>query len=176
MVSTLNKWMVEDYVGLLRDQESVVVFNLDQVNVEEAQNLRNAVREQGARFRVGKNRLVKVAFEEAGVPLQGDVLHGTCGLLIGDVESTIGAAKAIEELWKKAKPRKLSYCGAYFDGTVMDAKAAATIADMPDRQTLRAMICGAIQGPARKLAAVLAEVPASTARVVQARADQGEAA
>ena len=53
---------------------------------------------------------------------------------------------------------------------------AASIAGMPDRQTLRAMMVGVISAPARKLATVLNEVGASTARCMQARADQGDAA
>lgn len=176
MVSTLNKWIVQDYVQFLKDQEGIVVLSLDQVSVDEAQNLRNAIRDQGAALRIGKNRLVHVALEEVGIPIPKEAFDGTCGLLVGDTEATIGAAKAVEEIWKKVKPRKVNYCGAFFDGTVMSAVEAATIAAMPDKQTLRAMLCGAIQGTARSLAALLQEVPASTARAIQARADQEEAA
>ncbi|MBC8329799.1 MAG: hypothetical protein H8E31_13750 [Planctomycetes bacterium] len=58
----------------------------------------------------------------------------------------------------------------------MGAAAAPLTPSVPARQTRRGMICCAIIGPARRLATVLNEPPASTARCLQARADQEDAA
>ncbi len=177
MVSNLNKWMVGEYSGLLKGEEGgVVVLCMERLTVKEAETVRNSVRETGARLRVIKNRLARVALKEAGIPLEGDVFQGSCGMLVGELEATIAATKAIEAFSKKSKERKITYCGAWFDGTVMDSAQAARIAAIPDRHTLRGMICSAIIGPARMLATVVREVPASTARCLQARADQEEAA
>jgi len=175
MVSTLNQWMVGEYSGLLQEGGGLVVLCMEGLTVQEAENIRDSVRETGARLRVIKNRLARVALESAGIPLEGVVFQGACGMLVGDPEATLAATKAIEEFSKKGKERKITYRGAWFDGTVMDAAQAALIAAMPDRQTLRGMICSAILGPARMLATAVREVPASTARCLQARADQEEA-
>ena len=176
MVSQLNQWIAREYGALAKDQDGVVVLGLDKVTVQEAQELRNAVRESGARIRVAKNRLAKVALKEIGVPIEDDSWGGTCALLVGSTEETISAAKAIDELWKKGRESTITFRGAFFDGSTMTAAEAAGIPKMPDRQTLRAMIAMAIAGPARQLATILNEVPASTARALNARADQGEAA
>ncbi len=173
MPSMLNQWLVREYADLVRDKDGVVLLELDALTVDESQAIRRAVREQGAELRVTKNRLARVAFEEAGVPLGIEAFHGTCALLVGDTEAAIGAAKAIEEILKKMPERKIRYRAAWFDGDVMDEAAASNIPKMPDRQTLRAMMAQALAGPARKLATVLNEVGASTARALQARADQG---
>lgn len=176
MPSKINEWMVREYVSLLKDREGVVVLGFEALSVDQASKLRNEVRSTGAELCVAKNRLANVALREAGIPLEAGVLGGTCAMLLGSTESTISAAKAIEKLWAAEKVRKIHYRGAYLDGAPMNAAEAALIAAMPDKNTVRAMLCGAIIGPARMLATVLAEVPASQARALQARADQEQAA
>jgi large subunit ribosomal protein L10 len=178
MVSYINEWIVREYSELVKDQDGVVLLSVESLTVEEAQSLRNQVRETGANLIVGKKRLVRVALKEVGIELADDAWDsGSAALLVGDTETTISAAKTIESIYKKAKDnRKVNYRGAFFDGTVMNAKEAASIAGMPDRQTLRGMMVGVLSAPARKLATVLNEVGASTARCLQARADQGDAA
>jgi large subunit ribosomal protein L10 len=166
MVSTINEWMVSTYDSEFRDRDGLMLVNLDGLTVEEAQVLRNSIRATGASMRVTKNSLARVALKEVGIEFDMESWGGRCALVVGDVEATIGAAKAIEDLWGKDPKRKVTYRAAYLD---------AGIAKMPDKDTLRAMMLGALSGPARQLAALLSEVPASTARVIQARADAGGA-
>ena len=47
------------------------------------------------------------------------------------------------------------------------------LADVPDRDTLNAMLLGAISGPARSLASLVAAPGGAMARVLQARVDAG---
>lgn len=178
MVSYINKWIVNEYTSLVQDQDGVVLLDVESMTVEEAQTLRNEIRQTGAEFVVGKKRLVRVALREVGIELDESAWEtGNAGLLVGDAETAINAAKVIEKLYKKNKDnRKINYRGAYFDGIVMNAAEAASIAGMPDRQTLRSMMVGCLAGPARMLATVLNEVGTSTARCMQQRADQGDAA
>jgi len=173
MASFVNEWMVQTYQDQFGEREGLVLLSLDGLSVEEAQTLRTEIRKTGAEMRVTKNRLAKVALKEVGIEFDDSGWAGMCALLVGDAESTISAAKAIEDLWEKAPERKVNYRAAMLDGDVMNAEQASKIADMPDKKTLRAMMCGALNGPARSLASLLREVPASTARVLQARADQG---
>jgi len=173
MTSFVHEWMVKTYTGQIDGREGVVLLSLDGLSVAETETLRGEIRKSGAQMRVTKNRLAKVALKEVGIEFDDSDWGGMCALLVGDTESTINAAKAIEVLWKKKPNRKVNYRAAMLDGDVMNAEQAAQIAAMPDKNTLRAMMCGAINGPARALASLLREVPASTARVLQARADQG---
>jgi large subunit ribosomal protein L10 len=175
MVSTINEWMVSTYDSEFRDREGLMLVNLESLSVEESQELRNSIRATGAHMRVTKNSLARVALKEVGIEFDTESWGGMCALVVGDVESTISAAKAIEDLWGKNPERKVSYRGAVLDGSQMSAAEAAGIAKMPDKNTLRAMMCGALVGPARQIAALLSEVPASTARVLNARIDAGGA-
>lgn len=176
MPCKLNHWIVREYADLVKDREGVVVLGLEGLSVLQASALRNEIRATGADLCVARNRLAGVALREAGIPLDPALLSGTCALLVGSAEQTIAAAKAIEKLWALEKERKVHYRGAFLDGSTMSAAEAAQIAAMPDKHTLRAMMCGAILGPARMLATVLSEVPASQARALKARAEQEQAA
>ncbi|MBC8330305.1 MAG: 50S ribosomal protein L10, partial [Planctomycetes bacterium] len=168
MVSTLNKLIVSEYASLVKDQPGVVLLSMDKLTVDESIHMRNVVRDSGAQLRVTKVRLAQVALEEAEVPIDISGETGLTGLLVGGVEATLAASKAIEKAWEKAKEkRKVHFRAAWLDGALMDAAAAALIPSMPDRQTLRGMICCAIIGPARMLATVLHDLPASTARRLQ---------
>ena len=84
------------------------------------------------------------------------------------------AEKAVDALVKKLK--KTAIKGGLLEGEVLDASQALALADLPDRDTLRAQMLGVISGPARGLACVINAVPAATARVIQAHADELEKA
>ncbi len=176
MPSKINEWIVREYTGLLKKGEGVLVLGCEGLTVAEASALRREISGTGAELCVTRKTLANVAIKAAGIPIDMSTMPGTCALLIGNPEATIAAAKAVEKLWEKAKERKVVYRAAYFDGSSMSAAEAARIHAMPDKNTLRAMMCGAIIGPARKLAAVLNEIPASQARVLQARADKEQPA
>lgn len=176
MPSKVNEWIVREYAGLLKQGEGVLVLGCEGLTVAESSALRREIRGTGAELCLTRKTLAHVAIQAAGIPIDLSQVPGTCALLIGNPESTIAAAKAVEKLWEKAKERKVVYRAAYFDGAPLSAAEASRIHAMPDKNTLRAMMCGAINGPARMLAAVLREIPASQARVLQARADKEQPA
>lgn len=176
MPSRINEMIVEEYADLLKERDGVVLIHIGTLTVQEAQQVRNKVRENGAEFQVTKSRLAKVALRQCNIPIPGEAFEGTCAMLVGDAEATIKATKAIEELWKKAPQKKLQYRAAWFDGSLMGAAEAARIPSLPDKQTVRSMLAGVLQAPMRQLAVVLQEVPASSARALRARAEQGPSA
>ena len=53
----------------------------------------------------------------------------------------------------------------------MGSEGATALADLPDRDTVIAMLLGVISGPARGLASVINAVPSGLARVLQAHVD-----
>ena len=65
MVSYINEWIVREYSELVKDQDGVVLLGVEALTVEEAQTLRNDVRESGAQLVLGKkpkNAKIKVCF------------------------------------------------------------------------------------------------------------------
>ena len=67
MVSTINKWIVQEYCEAVKDQGGVVLISMEGLSVEKSIELRNQIRSSGAQLLLGKKRLVKVALSEAGI-------------------------------------------------------------------------------------------------------------
>ena len=83
------------------------------------------------------------------------------------------AAKLVREAMKtKKKGPTVVVTGAIIEGAVIAGAAADTIADMPDRDTVRGMIAGAIAAPARSLATVVNAVGGGFARCIHAKIDK----
>jgi large subunit ribosomal protein L10 len=117
-----------------------------------------------------RNRLARLALSEKGIDLGDDTLLGNIAIAWGDSEAAIGAAKVFGSKEVK-KAKKVEFRAGLLDGEVLSAAEAASLADVPDRDTLNAQLLGVISGPARGLASVIQAVPSATARVLQARAD-----
>ena len=94
---------------------------------------------------------------------------------MSDVGAAISAAKILSEKDVK-KTKKVKFKAGLLEDEILDASAAAALAGLPDHETLRSMMLGVISGPARALACVINAVPAATARVLQAHADELEKA
>ena len=175
MASVLNTWLAKEYIDLVSSQEGVVVLGLHGLTVEETQQVRNVIREAGASLRVVKNRIAQTALAEAGIGIDESAWDGSCAILAGDAEATLGASKAIRAMFTGDAAERLRFQGALLDGSLMDAAQASLIPSMPDRQTLRGQLATLLTGSARQFATLLSEVPASTARAISARVDGGEA-
>lgn len=177
MVSKINELIVAEYSALMKDQEGVVVLTLEGLSVQEAEGLRASVRATGAELKLAKSRLAKVAIKANQIPIEDTAFVGSAALLVGSVDTTLAAAKAIEQLAaSQQEERTIFFRGAWFDGTAMGEAEAASIPSMPDKHTLRGMMVGALSGSARMLATLMREVPASTARALSARAGQEDPA
>jgi large subunit ribosomal protein L10 len=157
----------------LRGTEGVVLVNLGPMTVEKSSELRRFLRGKanGARLRIVHNRTARVAFREAGFPEKvATALEGPTAVAYGGDGAT-SIAKTLVEWTRTDKAVVLK--GAVAEGEFYDAKGVQALARLPDRKTLRAMLCGAILGPARGLAVALAATPGGVARATKARIDAG---
>src|SRR5690606_29153627 len=127
---------------------SCLVLSFDKLTVADATALRNRFRENGLRYRAGKNRLALKAFRALNLDLPA-AFQGKCGVVIAEREQAIGAAKLVREAMKKVKEPPVVVVGGVIEGEAITGATASAIADFPDRQTVRTQIVRAISGPAR---------------------------
>lgn len=175
MPNIVNQMVVREMAEDLKDVSSMLIVSFGGLTVTESEAIRTSLAEKGIRLRMIRNKLLRRVLAERGIELAGDVLTGNTAIVAGDVEAAIGAAKVFDDKDVK-KLKKAAIKGGLLEGEVLDAAAAQALAGLPDRDTLRSMMLGVISGPARSLATVINAVPASVARVVQARADELEKA
>jgi len=150
-----------------------VVAHYQGLTVAQMEGLRGKVREAGARFRVTKNRLTRLALKDTEFEGLADLFTGPTA--IATSSDPVAAAKACVDFAKTND--KLVILGASMQGRVLDAEGVQTLAKMPSLDELRGKLVGLISAPAQRLATVTQAPAGQVARVLKAYADaQGEAA
>ena len=167
----------EQLVASLKDTFNetniVVVTHYSGLSVAEMGDLRDRMREAGAKFKVTKNRLTRLALE--GTQFQGisDLFTGPTAMAYS--EDPVAAAKAAVEFSKKND--KLVVLGGAMGEQTLDANEVKALATLPSLDELRAKIVGMISTPATRIAGVLQAPGGQVARVISAYgASEGEAA
>ncbi len=170
MPNLVNRLAVEEFSRDIAAMGSCVFVRFDKLTVAHANELRNRLREEGLRLKVVKNRLVQRSLESAGYELPR--LRGKCAAVFAPEDKAIAAAKIVRDFWRQNRECTLEFVAGVIENEVLSGEAAARIPDLPDKETVRAQLAAAIQGPARKLAGVLAAVPGGLARCLQAKCDE----
>ncbi len=172
MPNLVNEILLDDFKRSFEGAGSCLVLSFDGLTVEQVADLRNKFREAGVDYRVVKNRLALKAFSGMQLDLS-EAFRGKCGVVVAPEEGAIGAAKIVREAFGKAKQPPVVVTGGVIEGEAITGDAAKNIADMPDKQTVRAQLAGALVGVARGLATCVQSAgPASLARALQARIDK----
>jgi large subunit ribosomal protein L10 len=171
MPNLVNKMVVRELSGVLAGADGLLLVSFAGLTVVESEALRNQLAEHGVTLRMVRNSLARRVFAERGFELAGDALKGNTAIATGTLEGVVRAAKAFTQPDVK-KAGKVTIKAGLFEGRAIGGAEANALASMPDRDTLRAQILGAISGPARGLVMALDALPSGFARVLKARADQ----
>jgi len=164
--------LVTSLNSVLKDTGLVVVAHYAGMTVAQMTEYRQRLKEAGGRVKVAKNRLAKLALKDTTYETISDLFEGpTC---LAYSEDPIAAAK-VSVTYAKGND-KLVILGGAMGTTVLDADAVKALAELPSLDELRATLIGLLNAPATKIARTVKEPGAKLARVIQAKASQGEAA
>ena len=172
MDRTQKENTVADLRGVFESTNLVVVTQFSGLTVAEATDLRNKMRDAGAKFRVTKNRLALRA-------LEGTTFKDISGLFTGATaiaysNDAVAAAKVAVEYAKKND--KLVVVGGALEGDMLDVDRIKALAALPSLDELRAQFVSLIQTPATRIAGVVQAPATQLARVLNAYAEKSEAA
>ena len=149
-----------EQVSALRDifgkAQLVVVTQSSGMTVQEATDLRKKVRAAGARFKVTKNRLARLALKDTRFSGLADRFKGPTAIAYST--DPVAAAKVVAAYTKSNQ--KLQIVAGCLDGVLLDMAGVDALATLPSLDELRGRLIGMIQTPASRLA-VLAQAPAS---------------
>jgi len=170
MPKELKRLIADELRHDLDGSPNLLVIGLLPMDAAANFDLRNQLRAKGARLRVIHNRISGHALDEARRPL-GELFDNTTGLtLVPGEEPDMGSiARTLVEV---ARKKQIEIRGGFVEGQVLDKGGVELLARSPDKKTLRGMMCAAVLGPARGIAATLAAVPAGLARCLKARIDK----
>lgn len=173
MPNAQNQAQVEEIKNDLEDVTSVWVVDYRGLTVKDAQQLRRNIREAGASMKVYKNKLMRIALEDAGLPAMDDLLKGPSAFVFAD-DDPAAAAKAVKNFAKDNE--NLVIKGGLMEGQLVGVAEIEAIASLPSREELMAQIAAAINGVARGLATTINGVPSGLAQAIKQVAEQKPAA
>lgn len=143
-------------VGDIRERfeaaEATLLTEYRGLRVSEIAEVRGALREVDAEYRVLKNTLTRIAVREVGLEELVDMLEGPTAIVFvkGDVAA---AAKALDEAAKKYPV--LVVKGGAMQGKIFGSDQAKALAKLEPREVLLAKIAMMMNSPAQQTANVL---------------------
>jgi large subunit ribosomal protein L10 len=160
LVTQYSKWVERSKAMVLTQYVGLTMKDIDA--------LRSKVRENGGEFHIIKNTLAKLAFEQAGLPIQAEQLEGSTAIVFAFNDAP-AMVKTVTEFVKTSDYLKVK--GGYLEKQALTAEAVKALADLPPLPVLRGQLLGMLLAPASKLARTLAEPGRMIAAVIKAHAE-----
>jgi len=165
---------IAELQGKFDRSSSAVFLSFQGMSVATVTKLRDEFRKSGVEYKVVKNTLVKQALKDKSYGKALDkALTGMTGIA-WSYEDPSAAAKVVTSFKDN---EKLKVKAGVIDGNVLDAKAVEdSLAKMPGKNELRAMLLATLQAPAQQLLALLQAPAANLVFALDAkrRKDGGE--
>ncbi len=150
-----KKLVVSEIEELAKKAKSIVLVDYRGLTVAQVTELRNSARNAGGIYKVYKNRLMKLAFENLGIEFPASDFEGTTAVLFHDTDE-VAPAKIANEGAKKYGVLKLK--SGYVSGKYYNTAEVTALANIPSREVLLGQLVGLLTSPMRSLAVGLSEV------------------
>jgi large subunit ribosomal protein L10 len=165
-----KKEFVEKLSEEINSSTSVIVAHYSGLTVNESEQLRSEMRNNGAKFKVTKNRLTKLALEKTQFKVIADLFTGPTAIAYSD--DPVAPAKVAVSFEKKLE--KFKIIGGGYDGEKIDLDKINFLATLPSMDELRGKIVGLISAPAQKIASIVKEPAGQIARLVNSKSESLE--
>lgn len=146
---------VKKIVSKAQASSGIVVAEYRGLTVAQIQELRRALRAEGATMGVYKNSLVERASDELGYGDLKQILAGPNALFFS--ENISSAAKVLVK-YAKRYGDNLNIKGGVFEGQFADKAKVTEIAKMPSKEGLISMLLSCLQAPVRQFACTVKAV------------------
>lgn len=144
--------LIAHYSDILRGTEGFVVTEYRGMKMTAFNEIRAALRAVNASYIVTKNRLFKIALDQAGLPVPDALLQGPVAVSVahGDLPGMVRALLA-----KKKDMELLILKGGVIGQQVLGDSDLELISNLPSLNELRAQLAGLLVQPAQGLVSVL---------------------
>ena len=170
MPTDTKRAAVAELAKLLRESSAMAVADYRGLKVAEMHTVRRTLRASGVELHVAKNRLLKIAADDAQRAELKPMLEGPTALatVTGDA---VAMAKALQEAFRPHS-RVVTIRGGMLGEQAIDAEALVRLASLPSREILLGKFAGGIASPLTGFASALAANLRNLAGVLNAVADQ----
>ena len=133
--------------------KATIVADYRGLTVADINAVRRSLRGEGIKYRVVKNRLAKIAAQEAGNTELAALLEGPSALAMGSGDEVALAKSFLDAI----RPyRTVAVRGAILGGRRVDAESVTRLATLPSREVLLAQLAGGMAAPIASMASLLA--------------------
>ena len=165
----MNREQKTNYVSSLKESlnnnEAMMIYHYQGLNVNQLYDLRNQMREAGALLKVTKNRITKIALKDTQHEEAISLFSGQTGVALS--KDPITLAKTLVNFQKKNDMLKI--VGGVMDSKVLAPEDVAKIATLPTLDEARAKIVAILQTPAQQLISILLAPGAKIANLAHAK-------
>jgi large subunit ribosomal protein L10 len=153
----------------LSKAKTTIVADYRGLTVSDISAVRRNLRGQDITYRVVKNRLAKIAAQEAGASELNELLVGPSALAMGSGDEVIVAKTFLDAI----RPfRSVVVRGALLNGKRVDGDAVTRLSTLPTRDVLLGQLAGGIVSPLANMASLLAAPLRNLGYALQQVADQ----
>ncbi|MFL5885472.1 MAG: 50S ribosomal protein L10 [Thermoleophilaceae bacterium] len=163
---------IEEVAGAIQEAGAIFAVDYRGISVPQAKELRTALTDAGARFRVVKNTLTERAADQAGAESLKELLEGpTAFTFVAEDGDVALAAKALSQF--RRQNQVLEFKGGTMGGEVLTVDEIESIARLPGRDQLHGQLVGVIASPITTLVRGLASMISGLAIQLQQIQEQG---
>ena len=170
MPTDTKRQAVTELAELLRGSSAMAVVDYRGLKVSDMQSVRRTLRASGVQLHIAKNRLLKIAADEADRTELKPALTGPTALATIDGDEA-AMAKALADALRPYS-RVVTVRGGMLGNVAIDASQLTRLATLPGREVLLGKIAGGMAAPLSGMANVLAGNLRAFANVLNAVADK----
>ncbi len=170
MPTDTKRQAVAELADLLRTSSAIAVADYRGLKVSDMQSVRRTLRESGVQLHIAKNRLLKIAADEADRAELKPMLTGPTALATIDGDEA-AMAKALADAFRPYS-RVVTMRGGMLGSSAIDASQLTRLATLPSREVLLGKIAGGMAAPMTGMAGVLAANLRNLVGVLSAVADK----
>jgi large subunit ribosomal protein L10 len=148
--------VVDEVKEKLTESSAAILTEYRGLKVKDMATLRRSLRDAGGEYRVYKNTLVRFAARDLGLDGLDALLEGPTAITFVDGDA-VAVAKALRD-YARTNPA-LVVKGGLLGDSVLSAKEAGALAELPSREVLLARIAGGLAAPMVQFAGLLQALP-----------------
>ena len=171
MPTDTKRQAVSELAELIRTSSAMAVADYRGLKVSDMQSVRRTLRDSGVQLTIAKNRLLKIAADEADRAELKPFLEGPTALATIDGDEA-AMAKALADALRPYSRMGITLRGGMLGNRAIDAGQLTTLATLPSRDVLLGKIAGGMASPMTSMAGVLSAHLRNFANVLSAVADK----
>ena len=157
-----KKELVESLHKTFLNSQSVIVTHINGLTVSETTNLRSTMRNSNCKFKVTKNKIVKLALKNTKFEHLDSLFTGPTA--IGSSEDAIAPAKVLVDFSKETE--KIKIIGGGFETKSLSVDEIKNLASLPSLDEVRSKLIGLLMAGPTKLVRTMKEPSSRLARIL----------